>query len=127
MRSQPGIFESGRPPSEPFSFLKRATRFIIFFLEMPRRGRVSRYSMTASRSEEHTSELQSPCNLVCRLLLEKKKQQACLVRLPARHFLMRLYCCLCHLFLRVPAHFCPLFFLLHSCGTLTRAEMILHS
>src|SRR5688500_19646204 len=27
----------------------------------------------ASRSEEHTSELQSPCNLVCRLLLEKKK------------------------------------------------------
>src|SRR2546426_9124955 len=28
---------------------------------------------SASRSEEHTSELQSPCNLVCRLLLEKKK------------------------------------------------------
>src|SRR5256885_12637496 len=27
----------------------------------------------ARRSEEHTSELQSPCNLVCRLLLEKKK------------------------------------------------------
>src|SRR5205807_5502665 len=27
------------------------------------------------RSEEHTSELQSPCNLVCRLLLEKKKIQ----------------------------------------------------
>src|SRR5256885_12345051 len=27
-----------------------------------------------SRSEEHTSELQSPCNIVCRLLLEKKKQ-----------------------------------------------------
>src|SRR2546426_5526311 len=27
----------------------------------------------ATRSEEHTSELQSPCNLVCRLLLEKKK------------------------------------------------------
>src|SRR5256885_12201459 len=27
------------------------------------------------RSEEHTSELQSPCNLVCRLLLEKKKHQ----------------------------------------------------
>src|SRR5256885_9379706 len=26
-----------------------------------------------TRSEEHTSELQSPCNLVCRLLLEKKK------------------------------------------------------
>src|SRR5256885_9391306 len=28
---------------------------------------------TVPRSEEHTSELQSPCNLVCRLLLEKKK------------------------------------------------------
>src|SRR5688500_19747963 len=28
----------------------------------------------AYRSEEHTSELQSPCNIVCRLLLEKKKQ-----------------------------------------------------
>src|SRR5256885_7062405 len=28
-----------------------------------------------SRSEEHTSELQSPCNLVCRLLLEKKKKE----------------------------------------------------
>src|SRR2546426_6587397 len=29
----------------------------------------------AWRSEEHTSELQSPCNLVCRLLLEKKKKE----------------------------------------------------
>src|SRR2546426_6481514 len=35
----------------------------------PRRGLQHRWS----RSEEHTSELQSPCNLVCRLLLEKKK------------------------------------------------------
>src|SRR5256885_9292538 len=32
------------------------------------------YQNIAERSEEHTSELQSPCNLVCRLLLEKKKQ-----------------------------------------------------
>src|SRR5256885_9714703 len=32
------------------------------------------------RSEEHTSELQSPCNLVCRLLLEKKKQTMCSYR-----------------------------------------------
>src|SRR5256885_11049541 len=30
---------------------------------------------TTRRSEEHTSELQSPCNLVCRLLLEKKKNK----------------------------------------------------
>src|ERR1039457_7491258 len=29
------------------------------------------YSVTCTRSEEHTSELQSPCNLVCRLLLDK--------------------------------------------------------
>src|SRR5256885_6412639 len=32
-----------------------------------------RAAIDLSRSEEHTSELQSPCNLVCRLLLEKKK------------------------------------------------------
>src|SRR5256885_8206860 len=32
-----------------------------------------------ARSEEHTSELQSPCNLVCRLLLEKKKKPSCQV------------------------------------------------
>src|SRR2546426_4753841 len=30
--------------------------------------------LACHRSEEHTSELQSPCNLVCRLLLEKKKK-----------------------------------------------------
>src|SRR5256885_17046444 len=30
--------------------------------------------LVTRRSEEHTSELQSPCNLVCRLLLEKKKK-----------------------------------------------------
>src|SRR2546426_1809857 len=35
------------------------------------------------RSEEHTSELQSPCNLVCRLLLEKKKKKA--LNLQPRH------------------------------------------
>src|SRR5256885_5122699 len=33
---------------------------------------ISAFSVSAARSEEHTSELQSPCNLVCRLLLEKK-------------------------------------------------------
>src|SRR5256885_6559714 len=31
------------------------------------------YMLLSMRSEEHTSELQPPCNLVCRLLLEKKK------------------------------------------------------
>src|SRR2546426_6242673 len=33
------------------------------------------HTLTSKRSEEHTSELQSPCNLVCRLLLEKKKKE----------------------------------------------------
>src|SRR2546426_3318769 len=37
-----------------------------------------------ARSEEHTSELQSPCNLVCRLLLEKKKKkERALGRMPS--------------------------------------------
>src|SRR2546426_4195401 len=35
----------------------------------------ARSPVERERSEEHTSELQSPCNLVCRLLLEKKKQK----------------------------------------------------
>src|SRR5256885_10074644 len=43
-------------------FVLPASIGAIFFSEM-------------SRSEEHTSELQSPCNLVCRLLLEKNKWQ----------------------------------------------------
>src|SRR2546426_3016068 len=36
--------------------------------------RVERVGDEVRRSEEHTSELQSPCNLVCRLLLEKKNE-----------------------------------------------------
>src|SRR2546426_7400856 len=40
----------------------------------PRPG-VTRDRHFGARSEEHTSELQSPCNLVCRLLLEKKKKR----------------------------------------------------
>src|SRR5256885_3393359 len=39
-----------------------------------RRSCCGRARSPPSRSEEHTSELQSPCNLVCRLLLEKKKK-----------------------------------------------------
>src|SRR5256885_8453696 len=34
------------------------------------------FDILRNRSEEHTSELQSPCNLVCRLLLEKKKNHS---------------------------------------------------
>src|SRR2546426_10415254 len=41
----------------------------------PHRGETARVNVDLRiRSEEHTSELQSPCNLVCRLLLEKKKK-----------------------------------------------------
>src|SRR5688500_19736999 len=42
---------------------------------LQRRDRTAGGRFVGSRSEEHTSELQSPCNLVCRLLLEKKKKQ----------------------------------------------------
>src|SRR5688500_19860871 len=43
--------------------------------EGPGRDHCRRARVTSdARSEEHTSELQSPCNLVCRLLLEKKKE-----------------------------------------------------
>src|SRR5256885_9745375 len=38
--------------------------------------RISTGKPVLPRSEEHTSELQSPCNLVCRLLLEKKKKNS---------------------------------------------------
>src|SRR5256885_3686460 len=47
----------------------------------PPRGdllRLDRQATHGIRSEEHTSELQSPCNLVCRLLLEKKKTTKCM-------------------------------------------------
>src|SRR5256885_5241683 len=40
-----------------------------------RRRQNHRRLRSLRRSEEHTSELQSPCNLVCRLLLEKKKNE----------------------------------------------------
>src|ERR1039457_1539817 len=42
--------------------------------ENRRQKRVGRRATVSPRSEEHTSELQSPCNLVCRLLLEKKNE-----------------------------------------------------
>src|SRR2546426_9176788 len=42
----------------------------------PVQPRIEGAVATECRSEEHTSELQSPCNLVCRLLLEKKKEDS---------------------------------------------------
>src|SRR2546426_8329648 len=47
------------------------------------------------RSEEHTSELQSPCNLVCRLLLEKKKYniKQCIIKvISSKATIMIIYC-----------------------------------
>src|SRR5256885_5596525 len=72
-----------RPPRStlfPYTTLFRsnaittiASRRLIVPSFPPKLFETQRYtSRTRNRSEEHTSELQSPCNLVCRLLLEKK-------------------------------------------------------
>src|SRR2546426_2397805 len=52
----------------------------------PSRVLSNRSKGLGERSEEHTSELQSPCNLVCRLLLEKKKK-----KVPPPHAFPRLW------------------------------------
>src|SRR5256885_11571017 len=57
-------------------------------LDEPARGHGDGLRLGLVRSEEHTSELQSPCNLVCRLLLEKKNLEhvvrpPCIPGLPA--------------------------------------------
>src|SRR5256885_10787312 len=54
------------------ALLSRAT---VYVLEPLSRQDLEILLARTRRSEEHTSELQSPCNLVCRLLLEKKKEQ----------------------------------------------------
>src|SRR5256885_9095142 len=56
-----------RPPKTPKIRAKSEHFFLAVFT--PKRPIL----LNIARSEEHTSELQSPCNLVCRLLLEKKK------------------------------------------------------
>src|ERR1017187_10845524 len=66
-----------RPPRStlfPYTTLFRsnAPQFYTWFLK-----RNSRLVAANNRSEEHTSELQSPMYLVCRLLLEKKKHKYC--------------------------------------------------
>src|SRR5256885_12229831 len=64
-----------RPPRStlfPYTTLFRSHRHQLLLQRWPIRHGLRRFS--ARRSEEHTSELQSPCNLVCRLLLEKKKK-----------------------------------------------------
>src|SRR2546426_4966315 len=78
--------EAGVPAELRLELLSRhrklgaAPRMILTLLEPPSVAELDRDVAAArgasgSRSEEHTSELQSPCNLVCRLLLEKKKKQ----------------------------------------------------
>src|SRR5256885_10588991 len=68
------LFRSLRPNSSGSRFRKRLARSCLFcFLRVLRC--LMPFSRNFERSEEHTSELQSPCNLVCRLLLEKKKQK----------------------------------------------------
>src|SRR5690348_18388092 len=63
----------------PYTTLFRSTPFdavmlyFSFICSSGRRSTVPPAFSTRSRSEEHTSELQSPVHLVCRLLLEKKK------------------------------------------------------
>src|SRR2546430_4742618 len=47
---------------------------VTYSVQSPSRSVCSRESACCTRSEEHTSELQSQSNLVCRLLLEKKKK-----------------------------------------------------
>src|SRR5258708_17369130 len=53
---------------ESIRLMKKLATLAIFFKLPPREA------SSSNRSEEHTSELQSPDHLVCRLLLEKKKQ-----------------------------------------------------
>src|SRR5256885_10577482 len=56
----------------------------LFHLEYAKTGLKKFYDLVSghARSEEHTSELQSPCNLVCRLLLEKKKNKIAAIHSP---------------------------------------------
>src|SRR2546426_6141640 len=51
------------------------TSTLAAFWALPEAERRRIWGDPIDRSEEHTSELQSPCNLVCRLLLEKKKKK----------------------------------------------------
>src|SRR5256885_3089934 len=66
-----------RPPRStlfPYTTLFRSGYWRMQGL-LPGRFPSERDRRILQRSEEHTSELQSPCNLVCRLLLEKKKKK----------------------------------------------------
>src|SRR2546426_6740105 len=67
-----------RPPRStlfPYTTLFRSQAKPLGPASVARRAGPPSPEYPCSRSEEHTSELQSPCNLVCRLLLEKKKKK----------------------------------------------------
>src|SRR2546430_12712366 len=67
-----------RPPRStlfPYTTLFRSTGQLQKLTEQMVSARLAAYNPAGSRSEEHTSELQSQSNLVCRLLLEKKKKR----------------------------------------------------
>src|SRR6266446_10014704 len=67
-----------RPPRStlfPYTTLFRPRRVRQRTARPVRRRAARVHEARRARSEEHTSELQSPCNLVCRLLLEKKKKK----------------------------------------------------
>src|SRR5688572_31842383 len=67
------------PPAAPRCSARRRIRVVSCLLPGPvcwLEGRAGSGPAAKCRSEEHTSELQSQSNLVCRLLLEKKKQTA---------------------------------------------------
>src|SRR5205807_4161532 len=68
-----------RPPRStlfPYTTLFRSSSGCQSAVRRGVRGRkIPHRNHRSRRSEEHTSELQSPCNLVCRLLLEKKKNK----------------------------------------------------
>src|SRR5256885_8102250 len=76
------LFRSRLRPSPPFTVIspsanrqRRSARPSIASRKTAAAPAIcNSFSPPSTRSEEHTSELQSPCNLVCRLLLEKKKQ-----------------------------------------------------
>src|SRR2546430_13717811 len=75
------LFRSDGKPDKPM-LLKLAEHVAIrFALDSYERGEL-RVNAVKQRSEEHTSELQSQSNLVCRLLLEKKKQTLLLASQP---------------------------------------------
>src|SRR5688500_19706577 len=72
-QNETGYYNPALPPANSLNqagLASQGTRLIAEFRNVPQG--VTIYV----RSEEHTSELQSPCNLVCRLLLEKQKHRS---------------------------------------------------